>query len=80
MNTTFAIFMFLSGCKYQCIYLIATELSVTGPLLKSFPLMDSSDNANLGDRKHLFASPAPLHCLERFSDVNVSCWARTSRK
>jgi len=42
--------------------------------------MDSSDNANLGDRKHLFASPAPLHCLERFSDVNVSCWARTSRK
>lgn len=41
--------------------------------------MDGSDN-NLGDKKHLFASPAPLQSLERFSDVNVSCWARTSRE
>lgn len=42
--------------------------------------MDGSDNINLGDKKRLFVSPAPLRCLERFSGVNVSCWARTSRK
>lgn len=48
LNAKFAIFVFLSGCKYQCMYLIAAEVSVTSPLLKIFSLMDGSDNLNLG--------------------------------
>jgi len=35
--------------------------------------MDSSANLNLGDKQHLFASPAPLCHSERFSDINVFC-------
>lgn len=54
-------------------YLIAAELSVANPLLKKLSFMDGSSDLNLGDKQHLFASPATLCPSERFSDINVFC-------